>query len=95
MAFPLFLEIVYLPIVDLPVRILDLAIAYHFVFIPFSRNYFARWKDERAFSVEFVAEAVSDIFIAIEELEVPFDFDAVLIYASELSTIYLKVTPLW
>ena len=95
MAFPLFLEIVYLSIVDLPVRVLNLAVAYDFVFIPFARNYFTRCENERAFSVEFIAEAVSNVFIAIEELEMPFDFDAILIYTSELSTIYLKVTPLW
>jgi hypothetical protein len=35
-AFALLLEVVDLPIVDLPLRVLDFTIPYHFVFVPFS-----------------------------------------------------------
>lgn len=95
MPFSLFLEIIYLPIIDLPMRVFNLPIANHLIFIPFSRNYLPRWKNQRSFSIELISKAMPDILIPIQELEMPFDFNAILIHAPELSTLYLKVTPLW
>lgn len=83
MSFSLLLEVIYLSVVDFLIRILDFPIANDLVLVPLAWDYFARGKDERAFPVKFIAEAVPDVFVAVEELEMPFDFDSILIDASE------------
>ena len=82
-ALPMFFQIVYLSIVNFSIGVLYLPLLDNIVLLPFPGDNFPRRKDQRAFSVELVAQAVADVLIAMKELEVSFDFDAILIDSFE------------
>ena len=82
-ALPMFFQIVYLSIVNFSIGVLYLPLLDNIVLLPFASDNFPRRKDQRAFSVELVAQAVADVLIAMKELEVSFDFDAILVDSFE------------
>ena len=76
------LEVHDFAVVDLTVRVFHLPVPNHVILLPLPADDLAGREDERALSVELVAEAVADVLIAVEELEVPLDLDSVLVDAS-------------
>ena len=93
-ALSVLLEIADLSVVDLSKRIFDLAVANDAVLLPLARDDLARGEDERALAVKLVPQAVADVLIPVDELEVALDLDSVLVHASTSRNRYLKTTPL-
>ena len=78
-----------LPIIHFTIRVFYFTFLNYVIVLPLPCDYFSGGKDERALTIEFVAEAVTDILIAVEEGEMSFYFNAVVIDSSESDSIVI------
>ena len=77
------LQVSYLPVVNLSVGVLNFTLVNQIILFPLSSYNFARGEDQGPLTVELVAQTVPDVLVAVEKNEVSFDFDTVLVEASE------------
>lgn len=88
------LQVFYLSVVHFPVGVFNLALSNDVVVLPLSCNNFPWRIKERSFSIEFISKAIANVLVTLQELKVAFDFDTVLIGASNYRYQYLNTIPL-
>ena len=76
-------EISDLAVVDLSLGVLYFTLVNQVVIFPLACDHFPWWKDQGTLPIEFVAQAVAYIFVAVQELKMSLDFDAVLVGPSK------------
>ena len=82
-SFSVFFKIFDLPIIHLPIWILDLPFAYQIILFPFTSYDFSRGEYQWPFAVKLILQAIAYVLITVEKSKMSFDLDTILIKSSE------------